>query len=404
MGEAELGIPESRYPERIERARAALRERGLAALVIHSAASELFMQTSHQAYARYLLGLTSRFAPMLLVLGAEGGLIVGGTDSMDVEYLPALRPWLRDVRTTTPYLFGQLARQALRSLGVGRGPVGLIGGDDLPRAAFADLVDQPGELDFRPAHEVIDRLRLTKEPEEIALHRRAARLVDAMYGTLLEGASREGQAAAATQVEMEYTARRAGAERATSWLTTGESLMRVPFRDQHLGLRFERGRQVVCGTYAIYQGYYGHAIRMGFKGVPTRESERLYAVIRAAQEAAMAEVRPGGGTAAVRLGAEEVLAREFPPDPYRFRVAHFLGIEYSEPPTDRAFPQPWSLTLPPPPQAPEDIPLEPGMVLEIHPNLRVPGLGYCALGDMVLVTETGHERLTGFPREHFVVD
>jgi Xaa-Pro aminopeptidase len=43
------------------------------------------------------------------------------------------------------------------------------------------------------------------------------------------------------------------------------------------------------------------------------------------------------------------------------------------------------------------------MVLEIHPNIRVPGMGYCALGDMLLVTETGNERLTAFPRDHFVV-
>ena len=61
------------------------------------------------------------------------------------------------------------------------------------------------------------------------------------------------------------------------------------------------------------------------------------------------------------------------------------------------------MTYAPPSLAPEDIPLAAGMLLEIHPNPRVAGVGYCAFGDMVLVTDDGCERLTNFPRDHFVV-
>jgi Xaa-Pro aminopeptidase len=37
------------------------------------------------------------------------------------------------------------------------------------------------------------------------------------------------------------------------------------------------------------------------------------------------------------------------------------------------------------------------MVLELHPNLFLPGIGGAALGEMVIVTETGAERPTGYP-------
>jgi Xaa-Pro dipeptidase len=403
MTDPDLEIPDSRYRERLDRAMASMHERGLAALVVISSASELFMQGPNQAYTRYLVGLSSRFSPLGLVLTAEQQFTVIGPDTIDVEYLSELRPWLRDVRTTAPWLIGRLIREVLRDHDVGRGEVGLIGADDLPHQAFTDLTAAPGHLRFTPAHETIDQLRMVKEPEEIAIHRRAAALADAMYGVLVEQAGWQGRSVAATQIDMEYAARRGGAERATSWLTTGSTPKRVPFHDQHLGLAFERDQQIICGTYVVHQGYYGHAVRMGFKGRASREAERLYAVVRESQQAAVAAIRPGGGTAAVRQAAEEVLLRNFPEDPHRFRVAHFLGLAYSEPPTDQAFPQPWSLSMEPPRVVPQDVPLRPGMILEIHPNIRVQGVGYCALGDMLLVTDEGAEQLTQFPKDHFVV-
>jgi Xaa-Pro aminopeptidase len=38
------------------------------------------------------------------------------------------------------------------------------------------------------------------------------------------------------------------------------------------------------------------------------------------------------------------------------------------------------------------------MLFEFHPNIFIPGLGGAAIGDMVLVTETGNELLTRFAR------
>ena len=45
------------------------------------------------------------------------------------------------------------------------------------------------------------------------------------------------------------------------------------------------------------------------------------------------------------------------------------------------------------------IQIEPGMLLELHPNVFIPDEAAGAIGDMVLVTEDGYEILNGFPRE-----
>ena len=50
-------------------------------------------------------------------------------------------------------------------------------------------------------------------------------------------------------------------------------------------------------------------------------------------------------------------------------------------------------------QKPSLIQIEPGMLLELHPNVFLPNEAAGAIGDMVLVTEDGYEILNAFPRE-----
>jgi Xaa-Pro aminopeptidase len=38
------------------------------------------------------------------------------------------------------------------------------------------------------------------------------------------------------------------------------------------------------------------------------------------------------------------------------------------------------------------------MVIEVHPNFTVPDLGHVCAGDMALVTASGAEWITAFPR------
>jgi Xaa-Pro aminopeptidase len=80
------------------------------------------------------------------------------------------------------------------------------------------------------------------------------------------------------------------------------------------------------------------------------------------------------------------------------RAGHGLGYSYEDPVVSLAFPQPWDIKEPPK-EKPKAIELKPGMLMELHPNLFVPGVGGAMIGDVVAVTDTGYEILTEYPRD-----
>ena len=52
--------------------------------------------------------------------------------------------------------------------------------------------------------------------------------------------------------------------------------------------------------------------------------------------------------------------------------------------------------------AEDDTRLAPGMVLDFEPTMRVAGVGSVNIEDMVLITDSGCEPLTNFPRDLLV--
>jgi Xaa-Pro aminopeptidase len=82
----------------------------------------------------------------------------------------------------------------------------------------------------------------------------------------------------------------------------------------------------------------------------------------------------------------------------RARPGHGLGFSYEDPVVSGAFFHPWEFKNRPAPGE-NRIELKPGMLMELHPNVFIPGMAGAMIGDMVAVTDTGYEILTMFPRD-----
>ena len=98
-----------------------------------------------------------------------------------------------------------------------------------------------------------------------------------------------------------------------------------------------------------------------------------------------------------------VLGAHYRPDEIagmvRFRNGHGLGLSYEEPLTTDAFPQHFDPSATSAASPAEFAALAMPTLLELHPNLFIPGLGGAALGEMVLVGSDGFERLLQAPTE-----
>jgi Xaa-Pro aminopeptidase len=236
----------------------------------------------------------------------------------------------------------------------------------------------PRDSLLQPAPALIERSRMVKDAEEIAQIRPAvllgADLFDVILKTVRPGV-RENEVAA----ELEYAARRAGAE--------GMSFPTIIAGGTRSSLPHGRASEaaipscgfVVCDFGVILAGYCSDMTRTVYVGRPTDEAGRIYEAVRQAQQAAIETVRPGIAVGEVDRAARKLLKKSNLDRYFTHSTGHGVGLEIHEPPRIAT--------------GLEEI-LRPGMVITIEPGVYIPGKFGVRIEDMVVVTEQGCQVLT----------
>jgi Xaa-Pro aminopeptidase len=122
---------------------------------------------------------------------------------------------------------------------------------------------------------------------------------------------------------------------------------------------------------------------------PDPEFMAYYDVLLDAQRRSCDSVRPGVTAEAVDAAARDVIAAAGYGDLFMHRTGHGIGLEEHE--------EPWIVSG-------NDTALEPGMCFSIEPGIYLPGRHGARIEDIVVVTETGVERLDTIDRELVVLD
>lgn len=363
---------------------------GAASILVFGFGSALGAGTKSHGALRYVSGWDGHESPSLLVVAPTGSSLLVGS--------PFMIPLARRLPADLTVIDARPANwdRAVRELSL-PGPVATIGFDEMPaalHARLAPLADGPS-LDERAAW-----LRLRKDAGEIAAHRAAARLCDELFGRLGPELMRRSTASD-IQVELEAHARRAGADYCRTWLTIGPQADYCRYWPAETAASPEEGDQVLLGIALTIDGHWGHGIRMGAVGPVRPDHAALHGLVESMMEAALGALRPGHPLAAVEAAMEQRLRESGSlnahPGARRFRNGHGLGHSYEEPVLTDAFPQHFD-TSGTDTAGGSDVIIAPGMLLEIHPNLFIPGIGGAALGEMLLVTEAGVDSLLSFPR------
>ncbi|MGV9275104.1 M24 family metallopeptidase [Streptomyces griseosporeus] len=151
----------------------------------------------------------------------------------------------------------------------------------------------------------------------------------------------------------------------------------------------EPGDMVVLDFGGLKDGYGSDTTRTVHVGEPTEEERRVHDIVRAAQEAGVAAVRPGAACQDVDRAARAVITDAGYGEYFIHRTGHGIGVTTHEPP--------YMIEG-------EEQPLVPGMCFSVEPGIYLPGRFGVRIEDIVTVTGDGGRRLNNTTREMVIVD
>lgn len=228
----------------------------------------------------------------------------------------------------------------------------------------------------------LHELRARKDDSELDQMRRAIRITESALSATIARV-RPGQTEEEIATELRVAMLRAGAEEVAFVITVAGPRTASP----HVSPSprpLERGDVLIVDCGAVYGGYAADITRTFAVGEIPAELERVYGVVRAANEAGRAAVRPGVSAQEIDRAARRVIAEAGYGEYFVHRTGHGLGLEVHEPPYIV--------------EGHEEL-LQPGMTFTVEPGVYIPGLGGVRIEDDVVVTPTGAETLTTYPRE-----
>ncbi|MFJ7187927.1 M24 family metallopeptidase [Streptomyces bacillaris] len=151
----------------------------------------------------------------------------------------------------------------------------------------------------------------------------------------------------------------------------------------------ERGDMVVLDFGGLKHGYGSDTSRTVHVGEPTAEEQRVHDIVREAQQAGCAAVRPGVACQEIDRAARAVITEFGYGERFIHRTGHGIGVTTHEPP--------YMIEG-------EEQPLVPGMCFSVEPGIYLPGRFGVRIEDIVTVTEDGGRRLNATARELAIVE
>src|ERR1039458_2855876 len=257
------------------------------------------------------------------------------------------------------------------------------------RKRLADLLASGVRLRNAPA--LVERARMVKEDAELGLIRAAVQLGATLFDRALE-VLRPGVKESEVAAEMEYAARRAGAEEMSFPTIIASGARSALPHGRATEQAIAPGGFVVCDFGVILAGYCSDQTRTVWVGPDSsakgEEARKAYEGVREAQEAAIAAVRPGASVGEVDAAARKVLRKAGCGRYFTHSTGHGVGLEIHEAPRVAA--------------GQKEI-LRSGMVITIEPGVYFPGKWGVRIEDMVAVSETGCEVLTPTNKDFLAV-
>ena len=236
---------------------------------------------------------------------------------------------------------------------------------------------------FLPTEGMVERLRMVKRPDEIGLIRTACSIADRALERVL-GSVREGMSELELARELEQQITAAGGDGvAFPTIAAFGARSSQPHAVPSAKVQLRRGDFILLDYGALHQGYRSDTTRTFVLGSADARQKSAYAAVLESQLKGISALRPGvGGREPDAVSRAHTMSLGFPE--FGYGVGHGVGLEIHE--------------LPFMSRKCDDL-LRQGMVVTVEPGVYLPGWGGIRIEDTVLVTDTGSECLTRFPKD-----
>ncbi|WP_313891583.1 Xaa-Pro peptidase family protein [Psychrobacillus sp.] len=249
------------------------------------------------------------------------------------------------------------------------------------------ILERLSSINISRIDEKINDLRVIKSEEELVNLRKAGELAD--YA--IEVGCKE-IAEGKTELELIAAIELALKDKGVTQMAFNTTVLSGPKSASPHGTpgdrKIQKGDFVLMDLGVVYNGYCSDITRTVAFGEPTAAQKDVYETVRRAEEAAVNAVKPGVTAMELDKIARDIITEAGYGEYFTHRLGHGLGISVHE------FP---SIT------GVNDMKLKAGMVFTIEPGIYNPAVAGVRIEDDVVVTETGVEVLTKFPKELIII-
>ncbi|WP_297438505.1 Xaa-Pro peptidase family protein [Thermococcus sp.] len=243
-----------------------------------------------------------------------------------------------------------------------------------------------GNFEFYHLNLLMRMLRMRKDPAEIRLMERAAKVADRVFEEILNLefiGMRERDLALKIELLIRELSNGLSFEPIVASGENGANPHHLPG-----SRRLRKGDFVIIDYGAKVEGYCSDITRTIALGRPNEKLLEIYEIVKDAQERAYRAVREGALARDVDGAARETIEKAGYGGYFTHRTGHGLGLDVHEEP----FIGPDG-----------EVTLREGMTFTIEPGVYVPGLGGVRIEDDVVVKEGRGKRLTKADRELVVL-
>ena len=258
----------------------------------------------------------------------------------------------------------------------------LVEGDTLTAAAFEKLKADLPQVSIGLSQGLVESLRAIKDKDEVDAIRLAVKIAERVFTSVrAQLRSDQSEREIANEIDRQVRAHGGSGCSFKPIVAVGPraALPHARAAESHIG----SSPFVLIDWGAIAQLYRSDLTRVLITGKIPVKFVKVYNTVLAAQQAAIAALKPGVMVSEIDKIARTVIDQAGMGKNFNHGLGHGIGLDIHEAPRLGKN---------------HDRPLEPGMVVTVEPGVYFAGWGGVRIEDDVLITREGHEVLSSLPR------